>query len=385
MLCKSWFGYVRTYKEVSTDMIMALSVQSLVNALGEQVTTSSCGLCRMKHCQDVHRIAIGIREATISWTRGLKHSEEIFKSHRAHRGHGHPGTEEADLAAVDNGPYGTLALVPPPQQQQHHHAPQMSPYSPVSSEDFPMRAPKRKAGRQTKQVSAKLRMEMVLQERGAMFKKLEAEHNRRVLEFQAQPFGHAQGNNDLGPGEQDTNDEHVDIYLDDDSVSVSERIRPLTYVSPQRSRDGSNCSSPHAPSPSPPRQVDALPAIPPVSPLYFAEFGFPADTAEHSHGFSDRVNRQCDAILSERYVKTAKTASRVALDGDAIGPAFRASPDIAPHMRPGIRAVAATVSCVTHGIKKQNGCQMCEMGTLWEIALEPGKRTDSPEPEPEQV
>ncbi|KAK1968681.1 hypothetical protein LY78DRAFT_745639 [Colletotrichum sublineola] len=78
MLCKSWFGYVRTYKEVSMDMIMALSVQSLVNALGEQVTAGSCDLCRAKHCQDVHRIAIGMREATISWTCSLKYSEEIF-------------------------------------------------------------------------------------------------------------------------------------------------------------------------------------------------------------------------------------------------------------------------------------------------------------------
>ncbi|KAK1986740.1 hypothetical protein LZ30DRAFT_565755, partial [Colletotrichum cereale] len=79
ILCKSWFGYVRTYKEVSMDMIMAQSVQSLVNALGEQVTTRSCALCTAKRCQDVHRIAIAMREATVSWTRGLKYPEEIFK------------------------------------------------------------------------------------------------------------------------------------------------------------------------------------------------------------------------------------------------------------------------------------------------------------------
>ncbi|KAK2007581.1 hypothetical protein LZ32DRAFT_641213 [Colletotrichum eremochloae] len=391
MLCKSWFGYVRTYKEVSMDMIMALSVQSLVNALGEQVTAGSCDLCRAKHCQDVHRIAIGMSEATISWTCSLKYSEEIFKSYGVHRALGHPCTEEANLATFENRPTEALASVPPSQQ---YHVPQISPSSPVSSEDFPMRVPKKKAGRQTKQLSAKLRMKIVLQEREAMFKELEAEHKRRVWELQAQAnLDDAGISSALGEGdrEEDANDEQIDFYLDDDSISVSERIRPLTYVSSQRSPNGSNPSTPQAPSPSSRRKLVALPAIPPVSPLHVTEFGFLAKPAEHFHRFSDRMDGQCDASSSDCSVKTAETTSKGELGRDILGPASRMSSGSALRKGPEIRAFApprparAPVFCITHGVEKQNGCQRCEVGAFREIGLKPGEHMDFPEPEPEQL
>ncbi|KAK1986739.1 hypothetical protein LZ30DRAFT_704466 [Colletotrichum cereale] len=326
--------------------------------------------------------------------------------------------------------------------------------SPVSSEDFPVHSPKRKASRQAKRLNSKLRMEMVLQEREEMFKKLEAEHKRRVWELQAQvglddagisagtsktsahsatvappnslrcnpetpsrrastlpgpfegssgawghgQFGNVQGNNDFGfswyndeaYSEEDTIDEHIDFYLDDDSISVSERTRPLTYVSPQRSHDGSYCPSPQRPSTPDPGNVDALPPIPPVSPLHFTEFGVLADPAEHSHRFSGSVDGQCGATPSERPVETVEKVSEGDLDRDTLGPASRGSSGIVPRMGLEIRAVApprparGPVLCITHLVERQNGCQRCEAGTFQEIGLKPGERMNSPEPEPEQ-
>ncbi|EFQ26827.1 uncharacterized protein GLRG_02647 [Colletotrichum graminicola M1.001] len=361
---------------------MALSVQSLANALGKQVVTESCDLCRANHRLDVHRIAIGMREATISWTRGLKSSEELFKSYGLHSGLDHPGTEEASLAALKNRSGGTLASVPPSQRQ---HVPQISPSSPASNGDFPMHTAGRKEGRQTKPLSAKLRMEMVPQER-------EAEHKRRIWELQAQTdlddAGISAGGED--DNEEDANDEHIDFYLDDDSISVSERTRPLTYVSPHRSHNKSNSSAPQTPSLLGPLKVYALPAIPPVSPLHFAEFGFLADPADYSHRFSGLTDGQHDAFPSEPSEKAAETAPEGDPDGDLFGPAYRGSSGIATHVGPEIQAVApprparVPVRCVTHGVKKQNGCQRCEVVTFWEIGLKPGEHMCSPAPEPEQ-
>ncbi|KAK1596953.1 uncharacterized protein LY79DRAFT_543263 [Colletotrichum navitas] len=191
---------------------------------------------------------------------------------------------------------------------------------------------------------------------------------------------------------EDANDEHIDFYLDDDSISVSERTRPLTYVSPKRSHDNSNSnsSSPQTASPPGPRKVYALPAIPPVSPLRFTELGFLADPAEYSHRFSGLVDGQCDAFPSEHSEMTAEKASERDPDGDLFGPAYRGSSGIAPYMGPDIRAVApprparVPVRCFTHGVKKQNGCQRCEVVTFWEIGLKPGEHMGSPAPEPEQ-
>ncbi|KAK2045185.1 hypothetical protein LZ31DRAFT_521371 [Colletotrichum somersetense] len=365
---------------------MTLSVQSLVNALGEQVTTKSCDLCQVNHSQDFHGIAIGMREATISWTRSLKCPEEIFKPYGLNRGLGRSGTEEAGLAAFENRPYDILASVRPSQRRR---VPQVSAFPPASGEDFPMHVPKSKTSPQPKHLSAKLRMEIVLQEREAMFKELEAEHKRRVWELQTQS-GLDDACISADNNEKDITDEQIDFYLDDDSIPISERIRSLTYVAPQRSHDNSNSSSPQTPSPPGPRKVDGLPAIPPVSPLHFTESGFLADPAENFHRISDRIDGQCDASHSERSVKTVETASEGDLDGDTLGPASRGSSGVASRMGPEIRTITpprparVPFRCITHGVEKQNGCQGCEVGTFWEIGLKPGQLMSPPGLEPGQ-
>ncbi|OHW90197.1 hypothetical protein CSPAE12_11205 [Colletotrichum incanum] len=543
MLCKSWFGYVRTYKEVSMDMIMALSAQSLANTLGEPVTTRFCDLCRVNHCKNIDQIAIGMREATISWSRSFEFPEEIFKSYEVHHASSHLSAEkEAKLA-------------------QQQRAPQPPPTLPMSSEEFPMRVPTRKAARLTKHLNAKMRMEIVIQEREEMFKTLRAEHNRRFRELQAQvdlddvggsaytsrtsvhdattgplnpsnfayqnstihhgvpetpspreslqsglsrgvfegfsgaweyrPFGHVKVNNGfelcesprrdntlhhqessyanlvggsdeflferrrgarrsqygetMEPEEmpleeeiseeylsdnrlsfpssppshfvggirrhffgdlcyeeddgeenaneqgesnqEDTIDEHINFYLDDDSVSISERVRPLTYVSPQSSHRSSSPSSPQTPSPSGPRNGDALPGIPPVSPLHITEFSFWSDLAERPGTSSDPINRQCDASDSERLMKDADPALEGATSEDTFGPASRVSSGIVPLIGPEIRAVApprparSLMFCIAHGVERQNDCEKCQAGGLHEVSLKPGERVNLPEPE----
>ncbi|KZL72047.1 hypothetical protein CT0861_01089 [Colletotrichum tofieldiae] len=605
MLCKSWFGYVRTYKEVSMDMIMAMSVRSLANALGEPVTTRFCDLCRMNHCKDIDQIAIGMREATISWARRLEPPEEIFKSYEVHHGSSHLSAEkEAKPAACGDQCHETMASSHLSRQQG---TPQPPPTSPLSNEEFLTRVPTRKAARLTKRLNAKVRMEIVIQEREEMFKTLEAEHNRRVRELQAQvdlddaggsadtssaslhdatigplnppkfahqnfaichddpktpspreslqpplsggvfggfsgaweygPFGHVKVNNgfelcespcrdatlhhhdpsyaDLVGGsdeflferrrarrsqygeimepeeisleeqtfeeylsdnmfsfrpsppsrfvggvrrvglkdelaggddpeyprneyqrveypekrsskdeyarnngygkgqdshfhedlcydeddgeedgneqeqsnEEDTIDGHIDFYLDDDSISTSERVRPLTYVSPQSSRRSSSPSSPQTPSPPGPRNRDALPGIPPVSPLHITEFSFWADLAERSSPFHDHIDRQRDASHSERFMNGVDPALERSTGEDTFGPASRVSSEMVPLLGPEIRAVAPPrparnpMFCITHGVKRQNGCQRCQAGGLSEVGLKPGERVNSPEPE----
>ncbi|KAK1726133.1 uncharacterized protein BDZ83DRAFT_560825, partial [Colletotrichum acutatum] len=66
-LSSSWYTFARNGTELSKDMVMAASVQSLVYALGEPITHPSCDLCRRKHRTDVCRMAVGGQRATVSW------------------------------------------------------------------------------------------------------------------------------------------------------------------------------------------------------------------------------------------------------------------------------------------------------------------------------
>ncbi|GKT51254.1 uncharacterized protein ColSpa_11435 [Colletotrichum spaethianum] len=594
VLCKSWFGCVQTYKEVGLGMVMALSVQSLMNALGEPVTTKSCDLCRANHCKDINRIAIGMREATIGWARGLKLPEQIFKSYEAYHGSTSPSVEkELNLTACKNQSHETRASSQVSQQQR---APQPPSASPMSSEDFPMRIPVRKATRLAKRLNAKVRMEIVIQEREEMFKILEAEHKRRVSELQAQvdldeagvsagpsrtsvhdtrvgpsnppnfvyhnltrhnalktpsphasprsspsggtsevfsgtwerePFGHVPANTgfelfesprrdnglrhqessyadlvggsdeflferrrarrsqygetvnheeflsdkrfSFGPSppshfvggvrrvwriedefsggdhpeyprnecrkkkeypnkqypkdeysrsnsygrvhdtcfyedpyyneddgnaneqgqsiQEDTIDEHINFYLDDDSLSISERVRPLTYISPQGSHHSSRPLSPQTPSPPSLRNADALPDIPPVSPLHLTEFSFLADLAERSVKSSNPASRECDASNAEFSMQAADPGLDGALGEATVGSTSRVSSGVAPLLGPEIRAVApprpsrGPMICITHCVERQNDCQRCKAGALHEVSLKPGERMNLPEPE----
>ncbi|KAJ0159846.1 hypothetical protein CTA2_9011 [Colletotrichum tanaceti] len=545
-LRKSWFGYVKTYKEVSLDMITDVSVQSLLNAFGQPVWARLCTMCRANHYMDLDRIAVGMTEATTSWAHGLGYPEAIFESSQTHH---HHSTKAAGIAAI-TGDQRTTRHQPPVQQAR-----QKQPPTPSVSDNkvFPRHPPAGDPARQTKHLNAKARRDAVIQERGDVLETLEAEHDGRMTEIQAQvdlndrrvspdtwmmrtfgspdspqspsrsaaqntnnrpgtsrvlsprtsppysspPGGEFEGFSGVWAREQDDTrannnpkpswpvrrankrllypahthdnpvgghgdasfehlqarrsqygeivdpddissdegpdrkarfsfvpsppshfagevrrvrrdkdeladgqgqsasdggmvDEHIDFYLDDDSVSVSGRVRPLTYVSPESSRDGSATSSPRSPSPpgGPRNNAAALPGIAPVSPLTFSsDFSFLADRAERSGASSSRKSLPSDASHSGRSTDAAGPASRGGLGEDTFGPLSRTSSGVAPLLGPEIRVAApprpprSPKLCVTHGAATQSGCRGCQACALWEVALKPGKRVKQPEPE----
>ncbi|OBR08879.1 hypothetical protein CH63R_07644 [Colletotrichum higginsianum IMI 349063] len=544
-LHKSWFGYVRTYKEVSLDMIMAVSVQSLLDAFGQPVRATLCTMCRANHYMDLNRIAVGMAEATISWAHGLRYPEAVFESYQTHH---HHRTEEVGVAAASGDQLPTTRHQPPVQQARQKQ-PSMS--SVPDNKVFPRRPPAGDPARHTKRVNAKARRDAVIQERGDMLETLEAGHDERMAELQARvdlndrrvsadtwmmrtfgsPASHspsrsadqntnnrssgtsrvlfsqtspysspsggefegfsgaweheqddAQANNNPKPswpvrrankrlrypahtydnviGEYDDAlfeqpqarrsqygeivdpddmsldegpdprarfsfvpsppshfvgevrrvrrdkdeladmqgqsasdggmvDEHIDFYLDDDSVSVTGRVRPLTYVSPESSCDGSNTSSPRPPSPPSPRHnAAALPGIPPVSPLTFSsEFSFMADRADRSGTSPYREGLPFDASRSGCSKDAAGPALKGGLGEDTFGPLSRKSSGVAPLLGPDIRDVAPPRPrrnpklCVTHGAVTNTVCRGCQDGALQEVALRPGTRVKQPEPE----
>ncbi|GJC97052.1 hypothetical protein ColKHC_05878 [Colletotrichum higginsianum] len=493
-LHKSWFGYVRTYKEVSLDMIMAVSVQSLLDAFGQPVRATLCTMCRANHYMDLNRIAVGMAEATISWAHGLRYPEAVFESYQTHH---HHRTEEVGVAAASGDQLPTTRHQPPVQQARQKQ-PSMS------SVPDNKTSPRGDPARHTKRVNAKARRDAVIQKRGDMLETLEAGHDERMAELQAQvdlndrrvsadtwmmrtfgsPDPHspsrsadqntnnrssgtsrvlfsqtspysspsggefegfsgaweheqddAQANNNPKPswpvrrankrlrypahtydnviGEYDDAlfeqlqarrsqygeivdpddmalgegpdprarfsfvpsppshfvgevrrvrrdkdeladmqgqsasdggmvDEHIDFYLDDDSVSVTGRVRPLTFMADRADRSGT----------SPYRE------------------GLPFDAS--------RSGCSKDA---------AGPALKGGLGEDTFGPLSRKSSGVAPLLGPDIRDVAPPRPrrnpklCVTHGAATNTVCRGCQDGALQEVALRPGTRVKQPEPE----
>ncbi|WYZ39062.1 hypothetical protein EsH8_III_000976 [Colletotrichum jinshuiense] len=76
---KGWFSRIRTWGEVCEDMVVTASIDSLLHAIGEPLTSPLCVLCQAHHRKDTLQMAMGMRAATISWARHLKHPNDVLR------------------------------------------------------------------------------------------------------------------------------------------------------------------------------------------------------------------------------------------------------------------------------------------------------------------
>ncbi|OHE93386.1 hypothetical protein CORC01_11336 [Colletotrichum orchidophilum] len=167
-LCQSWYSFARTEKEVTRDMVMAVSVQSLVHALGEPVTHPSCDLCRTKHRTDICRIAVGGQMATVSWAVRLANAGDIFKSYEVSRELSHTSNVEN----MNRGDYGDESRLSPDMVR--------SPKLTFASPELPADSPP------PRRLNIHERRQIEFQERQRLFAELAANHEKGIQRLKEQ-------------------------------------------------------------------------------------------------------------------------------------------------------------------------------------------------------